>query len=524
MRVAILLNAVTDKSTPDEQDVIVQAESVSAALLQLGHTPELLSCDLDLASLRQRLENIQPDVVFNLVESLEGKGKLIHLVPSLLDVMGIPYTGSASESIYLSSHKVMAKEKMLSSNLPTPDWIGPYPSEHTSHCGLKSTSKRSKETIWIIKSVWEHASIGLDDNALITVENDNALTDHIKERYFHFGGACFAEQYIEGREFNLSLLAGPDGPEVLPPAEILFEGYPENKPRIVGYSAKWDDRSFDYHHTPRRFDFPHGDGPLLAKLEDMALRCWRLFGLGGYARVDFRVDNDKNPWILEVNTNPCLSPDAGFAAALNRLGMSIIHAVRRILDDAFRNRTKDSAGAVRPQSFDSVTLTSEKESTTSGVFFRYAVTPEDTQNVRQLTSATGFFSEPEVDVAVELVEERLAKGTASGYYFVFVDRENRLAGYACYGPIPCTVSGYDLYWIAVHPEFQKKGLGRTIFNETERLIREAGGTRIYADTSQKPQYDDTRAFYDRCGFDIAAVLEDFFDRGDGKVIYAKSIA
>lgn len=523
MRVAILFNAVTDKNTPDEQDVIVQVEAVSDALLQLGHTPELLACDLDLASLQHRLEKIQPDIAFNLVESLESKGKLIHLVPSLLDVIGLPYTGSASESIYFSSHKLIAKEKMLLSNLPTPYWIGPYPPEHTSLCALKNRPKRRKEAIWIIKSVWEHASIGLDDNALIAAENDNALIDHIKERYFHLGGACFAEQYIEGREFNLSLLAGPDGPEVLPPAEILFEGYPENKPRIVGYSAKWDDRSFDYHHTPRRFDFSHHDGSLLAKLKDMALRCWRLFGLGGYARVDFRVDSDGNPWILEVNTNPCLSSDAGFAAALNRAGMSITPAVKRILDDALRNRTYNSVRAVGPQSFDSNTPSPEKGSPTPGNAFRYAVTPEDMQNIRQLASATGFFSEAEVAIAAELVEERLAKGTASGYYFVFVDQESRLAGYACYGPIPCTASSYDLYWIAVHPDFQKKGLGRMIIHESERLMRAAGGTRIYADTSQRSQYNDTRAFYERCGYDIAAVLEDFYDRGDGKVIYAKSL-
>ena len=523
MRVAILFNAVSDKSTPDEQDVIVQVEAVSDALLQLGHTPELLACDLDLASLQHRLEKIQPDIAFNLVESLESKGKLIHLVPSLLDVIGLPYTGSASESIYLSSHKLIAKEKMSLSNLPTPYWIGPYPPEHTSHCALKNRSKRRKEAIWIIKSVWEHASIGLDDNALITTENDNALIDHIKERYFHLGGACFAEQYIEGREFNLSLLAGPDGPEVLPPAEILFEGYPENKPRIVGYSAKWDDRSFEYHHTHRRFDFSNRDGSLLAKLKDMALRCWRLFGLGGYARVDFRVDSDGNPWILEVNINPCLSPDAGFAAALNRAGMSITPAVKRILDDALSNRTHNSARAVGPQSFDSNTPSPEKGSPTPGHAFRYTVTPEDMQNVRQLASATGFFSEVEVAIAAELVEERLAKGTASGYSFVFVDQESRLAGYACYGPIPCTASSYDLYWIAVHPDFQKKGLGRMIIHESERLMRAAGGTRIYADTSQRSQYNATRAFYERCGYDIAAVLEDFYDRGDGKVIYAKSL-
>jgi D-alanine-D-alanine ligase len=523
VRVAIVFNAVTDKSSPDERDVIVQAESVSTSLRRLGHTTEFLPCDLDLASFRKRLEKINPDAVFNLVESLDSQGKLIHLVPSLLDVMRIPYTGSPSDSIYLSSHKVMAKEKMASSNLPTPCWIGLCPPGDTSCRALKNTFKTGKENTWIIKSVWEHASIGLDDDSLITAESDDAVVDHIQKRYLRLGDACFAEQYIEGREFNLSLLARPDGPEVLPPAEILFEGYPSDKPKIVGYSAKWDEQSFEYHHTPRSFDFSSNERDLVKKLENMSMKCWRLFGLGGYARVDFRVDNDGNPWILEVNTNPCLSPDAGFAAALNRSGMSLDGAVERILEDALRKKAHHPERIVGPKSFDFGRVPPEKEFETPGVSFRHDVAPKDIENIRTLVAETGFFSAAEVDVAVELVEERLAKGTASGYYFVFADQENDLAGYACYGPIPCTASGYDLYWIAVHPELQKKGLGKMLINETERLIREAGGTRIYVDTSQRSQYNATRAFYERCGYDIAAVLDDFYDLGEGKVIYAKSI-
>ena len=521
MRAAIIFNAITDESTPDEKDVMIQAESVSVSLLHLGHSPEFVPCDLDLGSLRRKLERIKPDVVFNLVEALDGEAKLIHLVPSFLDVTGIPYTGSPSDAIYLSSHKVMAKEKMAASNLPTPCWIGPYPPGNASRRAVKNSFKTGMKNTWIIKSVWEHASIGLDDDSLITAETHDAVIDHIKKRFLRLGDACFAEQYIEGREFNLSLLSRPGGPEVLPPAEILFEGYPEGKPRIVGYSAKWDEGSFEYSHTPRCFDFSFSDRALVEKLENMAIQCWRLFGLGGYARVDFRVDDDGNAWVLEVNTNPCLSPDAGFAAALNRSGMNLDEAVERILEDALRKKAHHPGKIVGPKSFDFGGVPPEKEFETPGVSFRHDVTPKDSEDIRHLVSATGFFSAAEVDVAVELVEERLVKGTASGYYFVLVDLENRLAGYSCFGPIPCTASSYDLYWIAVHPDFQHKGLGRMILHETERLIRGAGGTRIYADTSQRPQYIDTQAFYERCGFNVAAVLEDFYDPGDGKMIYAK---
>ena len=120
---------------------------------------------------------------------------------------------------------------------------------------------------------------------------------------------------------------------MLPPAEIVFDGYPPGKPRIVGYRAKWDAESFEYRHTVRSFEFERRDAPLVDSLRSLALRCWELFGLRGYARVDFRVDAAGRPWILEVNANPCLSPDAGFAAAAARAGLSFERVVERIVGD-----------------------------------------------------------------------------------------------------------------------------------------------------------------------------------------------
>jgi D-alanine-D-alanine ligase len=118
---------------------------------------------------------------------------------------------------------------------------------------------------------------------------------------------------------------------VLPPAEIDFSALPEGKPHIVGYAAKWHAASVEFQQTPRRFEFPDSDAVCLGQLSELALRCWRLFDLRGYARVDFRVDADGQPWILEVNTNPCLSPDAGFAAAVDRAGLPWYAAIARIL-------------------------------------------------------------------------------------------------------------------------------------------------------------------------------------------------
>ncbi len=154
--------------------------------------------------------------------------------------------------------------------------------------------------------------------------------------------------------------------------------------------------------------------------------------------------------------------------------------------------------------------------------FRYDVRPEDGETVREIVAATGYFTPSEVDVAVELVQENLAKGAAaSGYHFIFAEHGGKTIAYLCYGPIPCTVSSHNLYWIAVHPDFQGRGLGKALMREAEIRIRAAGGSRIYIDTSYKAQYEDTRAFYLSLGYELDALLKDFYSAGDDKVIYRK---
>lgn len=214
--------------------------------------------------------------------------------------------------------------------LPTPEWRGPFPFR-----GPGASSGGSKEACtWIIKSLWEHASVGLDSGSVLATDSPTELTAEMEQRVGMLGGACFAEEFIHGREFNLSLLATDTGVEVLPPAEIIFDGYSEEMVRIVDYQAKWEEDSYGYHHTNRSFDFGPEDMELLQHLTDLARKSWEVFALAGYARVDFRVNSTGMPFILEVNANPCLSPDAGFAAALHRSGIDFEEAVKRIIDSA----------------------------------------------------------------------------------------------------------------------------------------------------------------------------------------------
>ena len=159
----------------------------------------------------------------------------------------------------------------------------------------------------------------------------------------------------------------------------------------------------------------------------------------------------------------------------------------------------------------------------SRIISRTEPTREDAGAIERLVAATGFFTEEEVAIARELVDERLAKGTASGYEFILADLDGILVGYSCYGPIAGTDHSYDLYWIAVSPNQQRGGIGRQILAETEAVIGQRTKARIYIETSGKSQYQPTQSFYEKNGYVLEARLVDFYRDEDDKLIYVKAI-
>lgn len=325
MRVTILHDELPPNARPDELDALVQADVVADALRELGHEPTRLGMTLNLQRTAESLKELRPDCVFNLVESVASQGRLIYLATALLDSLGLPYTGAGTEAMFVTSCKTLCKKTLATQGVSTlPSFTGSEPDDAVGPVAGR----------YIIKSVWEEASVGLDDDSVQEFASFAQLRAALNARRSQLGGSAFAEPYVEGREFNLSLLGGADGIQVLPPAEIRFVGYPADKPRIVGYRAKWDEQSPEYHNTPRTFDFDDADRALLGNLTQMAERCWHVLGLRGYARVDFRVDSRYCPFVIEVNANPCLSPDAGFIAAARRAGLSMVEVVRRLIQQA----------------------------------------------------------------------------------------------------------------------------------------------------------------------------------------------
>lgn len=336
LRALILRQELSPDASIPDRDVLAQVEAVERALRTLGCESSVAECSLDLSRLAAAVDSRRPDFVFNLVESLGRSDRMAPVAAAALEALGVPTTGSSFAAWSASNDKRRAKEILLGVGLPTPEWWSLESFHEVAPAG----------TVGIVKSTVEHASLGIDDDSIVVAGDRSRTTAN-----FETGSSpeppdeLFVERFIEGREFNLSLLAGADGTgaEVLPPAEIVFVDYPPEKPRIVGWAAKWDEASLEYSSTPRRFDFPEGDASLLRELESLALACWQAFGLAGYARVDFRVDEAGKPWILEANANPCLAPDAGFAAALVQAGIAYEEAIERIVAAALGSSRKPSA-------------------------------------------------------------------------------------------------------------------------------------------------------------------------------------
>jgi len=523
--VAVLHGAVAPDARKDELDVLVQAQAVAESLGRLGLEPTAVPLDLDLGAAARRLLELRPRLVFNLVESIDGRDRLMSAAPTLLEALHLAYTGCSSTAAALSGDKLAAKRMMRRAGIPTPAWA--ELSEVSTGCAPLAFPA-------LLKSAWDHASFGLEEVCASAAEVERALRDRQQgpERPdCPPASELFAESYIDGREFNLSLLEEDGAPCVLPPAEMQFLDYPADKPRIVGYAAKWQEGSFEYTHTVRRFDFGAEDQVLLERLVQVARRCWELFELSGYARVDFRVDPAGRPWVLEVNANPCLSPDAGFAAAAARGGLSYDAVVERLVRAALGRGAAPRApasGAGRsapgrapgPAPGESLVRGPARDS------LRDSVLPGDAAAVRAIVESTGFFSDAEIGMAAELVQERLERGEASGYHFLFAEpagRSGEPTGFTCFGPIACTAESYDLYWIAVRAGVRGRGLGTRLLEQTEERIRRMGGRRVYVETSSRPQYEPTRGFYSSRGYRVETVLDDFYSPGDGKLIYLKEL-
>jgi D-alanine-D-alanine ligase len=306
-----------------EQGVIACAQAVADALSKSGY-------EVEEVPIRDNVETAlapyPPNewTVFNLGEGLQGWLFEEARIAWALDAMGYRFTGSGGDALARSNHKARAKALLVATGVETPAWwLFHHPDE------VVAAYAADIRFPLIVKPVAEDASIGVGPEAV--VHTVSALRERVAYIVECYRQGALAEAFVVGREFNIALWGEP--PQVLPLAEVDFSAFPDPYSRIVSFSAKWEEDSFEYHHTPVVCPAPVS-ADLGALIEDTALRAWAAIGCRGYARVDMRVSAKGVPYVVEVNCNPDISPDAGFYRAARAAGYSYDEMAVRILQIA----------------------------------------------------------------------------------------------------------------------------------------------------------------------------------------------
>jgi D-alanine-D-alanine ligase len=316
-RCCILYNLPRENALADELDVLDQVEYIEKNLNELRIKTYRKGITVNFMSEVAELAANKPDFVFNLVESINNKGELCYFIPALLNMYSIPYSGNPVEAMFITTSKALTSQTLKKAGIDNPGGYIP------SQCDQLIPGNQ-----YIIKPIWEDGSLG------ITGESVFIFTPEYKEKLKSYKDSHWIiEDFIDGREFNISVLAGENGPEVMPPAEMVFHNFESHMPKIVDFRAKWEEGTFEYENTIREFPGEKLNPLLRERIMSSTMKCWNVFGMKGYARVDMRIDKNDNPFVIEVNANPCLSPDSGLVAATIAAGIPFTDVLKRVIND-----------------------------------------------------------------------------------------------------------------------------------------------------------------------------------------------
>ena len=303
--------------------VLSRLEAVREALLFLGYRVKKLEMKEDLIPMMGEIVASRTDLIFNLCEEFGGQPRLEMHVAALLELLNIPFTGSSALILGLSQDKGRTKSILSHHSVPTPAYEVVAPGEEPGTHSLRFPL--------IVKPLSEDASLGISNEAL--VHDRPPLLQQVQKVHRFHRQPALVEEYIDGRELNVSILGNED-PLILPISEIDFSTMPVGIPRICGYEAKWVESSQEFTHTIPRC--PASLSPEEeARVRTVSLKAYRVMGLRDYARVDIRLSAEGIPYLLEVNANPDISPDAGMTRSAKAAGLLYPQMIGRIVDLAW---------------------------------------------------------------------------------------------------------------------------------------------------------------------------------------------
>jgi len=307
-----------------EVGVLEEREHVQRALQQAGYKATLFNMNGEVQRLLDFVKRRQPDVIFNLCESIGNESRHEMHVAGLYELLGIPYTGAPAFVLGTCLNKARTKEILSFHGIKT-----------ARFAIIKNIGELQEENLdlkypLIVKPSREDASVGIENGSV--VEDFASLKKRARSIFNNYDQPALIEEYISGRELNVAIV-GNKRPIVFPISEIDFSGLPADYPKIVTYNAKWMQGTIEYTGTVGVCPAPL-PAELEKRVKEIALKCYRVMGLRDYGRVDLRIDKNNVPYVLEVNPNPDLSDDAGFARSARTYGMSFDDTVARIIEYA----------------------------------------------------------------------------------------------------------------------------------------------------------------------------------------------
>lgn len=306
-----------------EVGVVEEKEDIGRALQALGYKSSIFTVDGDVTSLIQFLKDEQPDVVFNLCESVKNEAVHEMHIAGVYELLGVRYTGSNPLTLGTALNKVRVKEILSFHGLPTPRF-------QLVKSPVRISLDEKLTYPLIVKPSREDASIGIEAASIVTSLHE--LRKRVRFVIEQFDQPALVEEFIDGRELNIAVL-GNRKPIALPISEIDMSTLPKDYPRIITYNAKWLKGTEEYEHT-RGVCPAQIPAELEVTMKDMALRASQLIGCRDYSRVDFRLSHDNQPYILEVNPNPDISDEAGFSRSARAHGFTFEEFIGKIVECA----------------------------------------------------------------------------------------------------------------------------------------------------------------------------------------------
>jgi D-alanine-D-alanine ligase len=502
--VLILHNEPESKGPGREsvEGVLDQVCAVEKALHALGVKVERAGVR-NLPEAGKVITRTSAPVVFNLVEAFSSGQGDAELIPALCRTFEKGVTGNDTPALLLTLDKWRTKSVLQDAGIPTPPARLVLP-------GQKLPVNSLPASPWIVKPVSADASEGITCASIITDSHLPALRRQVANIHKTFQQAALVESCVGNREINVSLIQEEGVLKILPLAEIDFSRLRANEPHIVDYEAKWKPSSRRYKATRRVI--PAALSPSMAsRIREIARNAWHATGCRHYARVDLRVDGGSAIYVLEVNANPDISPDAGFVAALEASGVSFANFVGGLVSDAWTAMTRPVASR-RQRRSKNVTVSVRPSRV------------DDRSAVEALLQQPVFFKPHEIVVGLEVLDEA-HEGGESGHYqsYVSIGKGGRVTGWICYGATPCAEGTYDIYWIVVAPDLQGQGIGGALVRYAEARMLDQAGRMSLLETSGRPDYEPTRRFYLKTGYTEVSRIRDFYSRGDDRVTYSKRL-